>query len=261
MIQSIFQYRSFIWRRAASDLRDRYAATGMGILWNLLHPITQILIYSLIFSSLMSAHLPNLPGHFGYTVFLCSGFFPWVAFTDCLTRGCTAFVDNANYLKKLPIPEQVFVAQNAVTSLFSLVINFSILVVLAILFGFHPSLHWLLVPIPLVSLLLMGFGFGLFLGTLNVFFRDINEWLRPGLQLVMWTAPIVYAAHALPPWAQLVQRYHPILPALTAIRDLFLYHTYPPLTVWIALGVWPLIAILLGVLCLRALRQEIRDVI
>src|SRR5580700_10162767 len=106
-----------------SDLRHRYAGTGMGIAWNVIHPLGIIVIYSIVFSSIMKNRLPGHPGILAYTVYLCSGLFPWLAFSDCVTRGCGSFISNANYLKKLPIPEQVFVAQNALASTVSLTIN------------------------------------------------------------------------------------------------------------------------------------------
>ena len=42
-------YRLFIWRSAISDLRYRYAGSAMGVFWNLLIPLLQILILTIVF--------------------------------------------------------------------------------------------------------------------------------------------------------------------------------------------------------------------
>src|ERR1700759_33718 len=100
MISSLVQYRSFIWRHARADLRHRYAGTGMGVAWNIVHPLAVIAIYSLVFSQIFKSGAATGQGKLPYTFYLCSGFFPWIAFSDCVNRGCRSFLANANYLKK-----------------------------------------------------------------------------------------------------------------------------------------------------------------
>jgi lipopolysaccharide transport system permease protein len=256
MLGDLLRYRSFILRHAKADLRHRYAGTGMGLAWNVIHPLAIIAIYSIVFQSIFKVTTPG-GGRWPYTLYLCSGFFPWLAFSDCVSRGCNAFIANATYLKKLPIPEQVFVAQNAVASTISLGINFALLLIVAIALGWSPAWTWLLLPIPLISLQAMGFGLGLLLGSLNVFFRDIGEWLTITLQLLFWTVPIVYTLDPIPRWLNL----HPLLPPLRAVRSLFLNHQPPPATDWIAMAIWPALFILIATIALRLLRPEIRDTI
>jgi ABC-type polysaccharide/polyol phosphate export permease len=257
MLADLLRYRGFILRHAKADLRHRYAGTGMGLAWNVIHPLAIIAIYSIVFQSIFK--LPATPGRgrWPYTLYLCSGFFPWLAFSDCVSRGCNSFIANATYLKKLPIPEQVFVAQNAVAGTISLGINFALLLIVAIALGWSPAWTWLLLPIPLISLQAMAFGIGLLLGSLNVFFRDIAEWLAIALQLLMWTVPIVYRLDTIPPWLNL----HPLLPPLRTIRCLFLVHQLPPAGDWIALAIWPALFVMLALTTLRQLRPEIRDAI
>jgi ABC-type polysaccharide/polyol phosphate export permease len=261
LLSALFQYRRLIWRHAVADLRHRYAGTGMGIFWNILHPLGLIAIFSLVFSTIMKPQLPGQSGRFAYTIYLCAGFFPWLAFSDCVTRGCNCFVTHANYLKKLPIPEQVFVAQNAVTSTLGLLINFALLLALAALLGFYPGWRWLLLPIPLLLLQTAGFGIGLILGTLNAFFRDVGEWTAIVLQMVMWTVPIVYLASILPARAQSALRWHPLMPPLSAVRDLFLNGRTPGLATWLAMFAWPAAIVIAAGILLHHLRAQIRDVI
>ncbi len=227
----------------------------MGIAWNVIHPLALIAIYSIVFSTIMTSRLPGHSGKLSYTIYLCSGFFPWLAFSDCVTRGCNSFLQNANYLKKLPIPEQVFVAQNAVTSSVSLLINFALLLLMAIATGVHPTWHWLLLPIPLLLFQTAGFGIGLLLGTLNVFFRDVGEWTTISLQLAMWTLPIVYVS------SSALLRWHPLVPPLSAVRDLFLHARTPDIGTWLAMFAWPAAIVLIAMTVLRSLRPQIRDVI
>lgn len=260
MLASLYRYRGFIWRHAIADMRHRYAGTSMGVVWNVLHPLAIIAVYSVVFSQIM--HPPSISGPGGrtsYLLYLCSGFLPWLAFSECLTRGCMAFSENAAYLKKLPIPEQVFIAQTACSATLGLAISFSLLVVISLLLGLQPTWHWLLLPLPLLSLQIIGFGIGLMFGTLNVFFRDVSQFLNVGMQLLVWTVPVVYVADILPAWVRQLVPFHPVAPALFATRDLFLHRTIPDTTIWIAMAAWPVLSLGIGFLVFHPLRAEIRD--
>ena len=258
---SLLRYRSFIWRHAVADLRHRYAGTGLGLAWNVVHPLAVIGIYSAVFTAVFPSPARTGDGRLPYTVYLCAAFFPWLAFSDCVRAGTGAFVANATYLKKLPIPEPVFVATAAVAGSLSLAINFALLLAIALALGYRPAWPWLLLPLPLLALQCLGFGLGLLLGTLNVFFRDVAEWTGIGLQLAFWTVPIAYRLDREPPWLTIALRYHPLMPALSAVRSLFLTHAVPPTPTWVAMLTWPIGVTAIAYAVLRQLRGEIRDVI
>ena len=261
MVASLVRYRSFIWRHAAADLRHRYAGTGLGLAWNVVHPLAVIGIYSAVFTAVFPTPTPPGGGRLPYTFYLCSGFFPWLAFSDAVTRGTRAFVAHAAYLKKLPIPEPVFVATSAAAAALSLGINFVLLLAVAVALGWRPGWTWLLLPLPLVSLQCLAFGVGLLLGTLNVFFRDVAEWVSVGLQLAMWTVPVVYRLDHEPRWLAAALAWHPLMPPLAAVRSLFLDRAVPPLATWVGLATWPVAAVAIAYAVLGKLRAEIRDVI
>src|SRR4051812_9281883 len=192
MVHGLYQYRSFIWKHALFDLRHRYAGTGMGVVWNILHPLGLIVVYATVFTAFVAGRQAGLPSRFGYTLFLCAGLLPWMAFAECMTRGATAFSANATYLKKLPVPEQVFIAQTAAAASLSLIVSFTLLIIISLALGLRPAWTWLLLPLPLILLQSIGFGFGLIFGTINVFFTDVAQLLGISLQLLFWLTPIIY---------------------------------------------------------------------
>jgi ABC-type polysaccharide/polyol phosphate export permease len=258
MFAPLLQYRSFVWHRAVNDLRHRYAGTAMGVVWNVVHPLALIGVYALVFSTIMKGQGQR---PLDYVLYLCAGFLPWLAFAEAVTRGTGAFVDNAAYLKKLPVPEQLFVASSAVTATLSLAISFTLLIAIALLAGHRPTWHWALLPAPLIALQVMGLGLGLLLGTVNVFLRDVGQLLAIALQVVFWTVPIVYKPDVLPAWAPRLLAWHPLTPPITAARDLFLAGQLPTAATWVGLVAWPAAVLLVASLAFTKLRDEIRDVI
>ena len=255
---SLLRHRSYIWRTAWADVRDRYAGAGLGFVWNILQPLSLILIFTIVFTSILKNTAP-IPVH--YTVYLCSAMLPWTAFADCINRGTNAFIHNAIYLRKLPIPEQVFVAQSALSTAISLAISYALLIIVAVCLKHYPSWHWLLLPIPMALLIGMGFGIGTALGTLNAFIRDVGQLVPVLLQIGFWTYPIVYHRQHLPePFSQWVV-WNPLFPFFESIRALFLYREIPSPALWLGMLGWTLAAAAVGTLVLRRLRPELRDVI
>ena len=233
------------------------------MVWNVLHPLAMIAIYSLIFSALMpvrSSAAGLHGGRFAYTLYLCSGFLPWLAFSECITRGANTFLENAAYLKKLPMPEQVFAAQVAASATLGLAISFSLLLIVALLLHQPPTWLWLLLPIPLLLMQVLGFALGLLCGTLNVFFRDIGQVLQVLLQIVLWTAPVIWAEEQIHwPLLLMLVRAHPLYPMLVGIREIFFGTGLPAAGTWAAMFLWPAAVLGLAWFVFRQLQPEIRD--
>jgi len=261
VVVNLWRYRSFIVRNAASDIRYRYAGSAAGILWHVINPLAQIVIYTLVFSRLMETRLPGTVAVGAFALYLCAGILPWTAFADCVLRGASAFVDNAAYLKKLPIPEQVFVAQTAMTATMSLGVSMALLLVVSVVIGGAPSPAWAALPVVLVLFQGFGFGLGLLFSVLNVFLRDVGQALAIGLQLWMWVTPIVYVEEILPAGLRALAPYNPAYPFIDALHRTVVLGAWPPGWQWPLMLGWAMVAPLVGYLVLRRLRPEIRDAI
>lgn len=261
MILNLYKHRGYILRTALADLRNRYAGSGMGVIWNVLQPLALITVFSLVFTKIMvSRGAPDAPV-WQYPLYLCSGLLPWLGFSEALTRGTHSFVENAVYLRKLAIPEQVFSAQAALSAAFGLAISFSLLLVFALALGHPPTWHWLLLPFPLITLIGFGFGLGMLLGVVNAFIRDVGQIVPIVMQIGFWSFPICYDPQFLPKWMQTAVRFNPVYPYLTTIRDLFLEGKLPFPTLWLEMVLWAVAASAAGYLVLRKLRPELRDVL
>jgi ABC-type polysaccharide/polyol phosphate export permease len=258
MILNLYRHRGYIWRTAWAEIRTRYAGAGLGVVWNLLQPLAMILIFTLVFTEIFKRlDYKGVP----YPLLLCSALLPWSAFAECINRGTQSFVHNAPYLRKLPIPEQVFIAQTALTTAISLTISYTVLIVVAIALGYYPSWHWLLLPLPMILLIATGFGLGMLLGTLNAFIRDIGQLVPILLQIGFWLYPVCYPPETLPDWAQKALPFNPVYPFMESIRALFLERHLPAPTLWVGMIGWTVAWSIAGYAVLHRLRPELRDVI
>lgn len=262
MIIDIYKYRSFILKNSWSTFKSRYAGTFIGSFWNIMQPLTLIIIYCTVFSTVFASRVGNNEENITiFALYLCSGFLAWHAATECTIFGTNALSNNAVYLKKLPIPEQVFITKEAIVATYSLVISFLILCVLSIFFKHYPSWIWALLPLPLVLFQIFAFGLALFFGIINTFFKDVGHVLPIIFQIWFWLTPIVYPVSILPEVMQKLIFFNPAFYYIKAIREIFLSHQFPEIELWVSMFGWSLASPLIGYLALKRLRPEIRDCI
>ena len=261
MLTNYWRYRYFIAANAFRDLRYRYAGSSLGFFWNVLNPLFLIIIYTMVFSRLMNVRLPNMPHTAGFAIYLCSGLLPWIGFSETVMRCGNSLIENATYLKKLPIPEQIFVATSALSGLFGLIISIALLVVICCFWGHFPTETWLVLPVLLALFQLFGFGLGLIISVLNCFFRDVGQVMGLIIQLWFWGTPIVYTENILPDrllgWLQLNPAYH----FIKSLQGVIVESRLPSNSDWVVMVLISGLSILIGGLLLRTFRYEIRDVV
>jgi ABC-type polysaccharide/polyol phosphate export permease len=218
-------------------------------------------LYVLIFSRVLPPGASQPRRGDLFVVYLASGFLPWGAFVECIARGTQALVGNSQYLKKMPIPEVVFVAQSAVSATLGMLIALALVALTAPLLGAEPHAAWLMLPLVAALWQMLGFGLAMLLSTLNVFFRDTAQIVGVLLQIWMWSLPVVYVEEFLPQWYRDLLVFNPSYPYLVSIRMLLLDARLPDLPVWLSMGAWAASATCLGLLLLSRTRGEIRDVL
>jgi lipopolysaccharide transport system permease protein len=175
-------------------------------------------------------------------------------------RGTQTFLTNAVYLKKVAIPEVVFVAQTGLSALLSMVIAVCLLLALAMVLGQTPSLTWLFIPGIVVLWQGFGFGLSLVLSTINVFFRDVGQLLGVLLQIWMWSVPIVYFEDVLPSAYRATLPFNPAYPFVVALRAAVMDTAAPWWLAGAMLG-WVALALVAGGVVMSNLRSELRDVL
>lgn len=268
MVINLWRFRGLIVRNALHELRTRYAGSVGGYLWNVLVPLAQIIVFSTVFSVLMRQRLeerqiPGLASHLAFVVYLCSGLLPWNAFADTLARGVGSLVGHAGYLKKLPVPEQVFVTTDAAAGFFSALVAMGLFGVVAVLLGYGPYAEWLQALPALALFIAFALGLGLLLSCVNVFFRDVQPLMNVVLLLWFWLTPVVYLESIFDVSGLERLRWlltlNPAYPFIRCFHISIFEHGIVPIGTWTACLLLALAANAAGYAALRRLRGEIRD--
>lgn len=249
LLRELWTYRGFIAENVKRDFHSRYLGTQFGWLWALIQPLAMLSVYTVIFSRVMKPSLPNHDSLWAYSIYLCAGVLAWGLFSELLGRSVGVFVHNANLLKKVSLPKLALPVSIIISSLLNYGIVMAVFMAFLIAVGHFPG--WVVLSALPVVLILVGFtiGLGILCGTLNVFYRDIEQTLGVVLQFWFWLTPVVYVTKVLP--AELAQwlQLNPMWPLVRALQGIFLDGQAPQ---WSTL-VWPcLFALALNALALRA---------
>lgn len=226
-VSALWAFREFILGSVKREFQSKYRNSLLGIAWMVINPLTMILVYTVIFSQVMRSRLPGATSSFGYSIYICSGLLTWNYFCDVISRGQGMFLENANLIKKLSFPRiclPIIVVLNASVSF---AIIFGLFTVFLLVSGNFPGLVLLaLVPVLLLQVLL-SIGLGMIAGVLNVFFRDVGQFVAILLQFWFWGTPIIYPLATLPEWAQRLILLNPMTP-LTGAYQTILAQAAPP---------------------------------
>lgn len=208
------------------DLEARYKGSVLGNFWPLVNQLSQLVIYTYVFSIVLRVKLTltSLPeNNFTFGLWLFAGLLPWIAFSGGLMQSAGSVVGQPNLVKKVVFPLSLLplvpILSTFIESSFGLMALILFVAVQA-----H-TLHTTLALLPLVWLtqLLLTAGLGYLAAGLTVFLRDVPQTLGVVLNIWMYLTPIIYPASAIPEaWRNWVFWLNPLTAISEVYRDLIL---------------------------------------
>ena len=247
------------------DLEARYKGSVMGNLWPLLNQLSQLLIYTYVFSIVLNVKLTlkGLPANNAtFGLWLFAGLLPWIAFTGGLIQAAGSVLAQPNLVKKVVFPLTLLPLVPILATFIESAFGMMALIVLVALSS--QTLHTTLALLPLVWLpqLLLTAGLGYLVAGLTVFLRDIPQTLGVILNLWFYLTPIVYPATVIPQeWRGWVFWLNPLAALAEVYRDLVLVGEVQHWGEWGVASAVSLVIFCLGVLCYRRLRPAFADVL
>lgn len=240
------------------DLRSRYAGSGLGLAWVVLHPILWMVLYSAVFSVIL--RVPVEPEFESFPEFLMAGLLPWMAIQEGISRSASALPDNAVMVKKAVFPIETLVLSALLAAVVNQLVAFFIFGVYLFFIG-HLSI-WILLAVPALALqILLTYGIGCLAATVTAFVRDAGHAIGILLSVVFFATPIVYPASMVPERFRPILDANPIAHLVAWYRAAFTLHELPAPGSVVYLAVFSVSAALLGGLLFRRARPHFADLI
>lgn len=180
--------RVLLYELVKTDFKLRYQGSLLGIAWSVLRPLLIFIVMYVVFVKF----LRFTDGTPQYPMVLLLGIALWGFFSEATSVGMNSIVARGDVLRKINFPKYIIIVSAIMTSVISLTINLAVVIVIAFLTGIQFTWWVLLVPISILQLFILAFGFSLFLSTLFVKFRDIGHLWEVVLQILFYAVPIIY---------------------------------------------------------------------
>ncbi|MBB5360830.1 lipopolysaccharide transport system permease protein [Rhodanobacter sp. ANJX3] len=235
---SILRNRSLYGRLVGRDIHNRYKGSVLGIVWTLLNPLSLLVVFSFVFGLVLKARW-GIGGR-NFTLVLFSGLILFTFMAECVNRGPTLILQNANYVKKVVFPLELLPAVVLGSATINLVLSMAILMIGELWYGGGLPVTWIAMPLVIFPLILLTYGWVLFLASLGVFLRDLAQLTGILTLLLMYLGPILFPVDMVPsqfrPWLNL----NPLTFPVTQFRAIALNNQWPD---WSGLCWYTLIAI------------------
>lgn len=102
IFKDLYQYRELLKTNVQKEVRGKYKNSFLGILWSFLNPLLQLVVYSVIFGSLLGGDIP------GYHIYVCVALIPWTFFTSAIQQADFTVIANRKYYKKSLLSKRNF---------------------------------------------------------------------------------------------------------------------------------------------------------
>ncbi len=260
-LRQVWEYRELLYFLVWRDVKVRYKQTALGVLWIILQPVISMVVFSLLFGGLLKVPSGDVP----YPIFAYAALLPWNYFSTSLTRSATSLVGSSHLISKVYFPRLVIPISAVLAGLVDFGVAFIVLIGLMIYYGVVPTLAIVWLPAFLLLAVLTALGFGLWLGALNVRYRDINYVVPFLVQLWMYLTPVVYGTSLIPERFRFLLALNPMTGGVEGFRWALLGRQMadasPPGNLFIASVAITLVVLISGAIFFRRTERTFADVI
>jgi len=193
----------------------QFKGSLLGLLWALLLPLSQLIIFVFIFRRVVPLKIEDYPA------FVFTGLLPWNWFSMSIISASSLFISNRDLVRRPNFEPSILALVNALSHLLTYLVSLPIVFVLLATSG--RGITWTVLLLPLIMLIqgTLIVGLSLFIATWNVFFRDVQQIIGVAITLLFYLTPVFYSLEnvgreyrnlfTLNPMVVLIQSYRAIL--------------------------------------------------
>lgn len=217
-LRELLDYRELLLTFAWRDYRVRYAQTFLGVAWGVLQPLLTILILWLVFSRFIDVDMGEVPP----IAFVASGVACWTYFSFVVSQSGQAVIQSQQMVKKIYFPKVLLPLSKALLGMIDLIIVLVLLVVILFWSGVPLRFEMLFIPLVLIALITFSVGLGIWVSSLTIKYRDVQQLVPFTIQVGLYLTPVAYpasfASEMLPKAALYFYYLNPMVGIIEALR-------------------------------------------
>jgi ABC-type polysaccharide/polyol phosphate export permease len=193
----------------------QFRGSFLGLLWALLLPIIQLMIFAFLFQRVVPLRIANYP------VFVFTALLPWNWFSVSILSAGNLFLVHRDLVRRPNFRPSTLAVVAALTNLLTYLVALPIVFVLIAISG--RAITWTVLLLPFIMLIqgALIVGLSLLIATWNVFYHDVQQITGAAVMLLFYLTPVFYSlesvgreyrmAFTLNPMAAIIQSYRAIL--------------------------------------------------
>ncbi len=188
-ISRLLPYKDLIYMLAWREFNIRYKSSLLGIMWAVLQPLSLMLVFTFVFTFILTIDIGNYPR----PVFYYSALLPWTFFSSSVNYSINSLSSNQQLITSIYFPREVFPLSGIAVAFIDMIIASLLFFVMMLYFKIQITFTILwLIPLILV-LVIFTLSVSLILASLNVYYKDVALLTRFILQLMFFGSPILYS--------------------------------------------------------------------
>ena len=216
---SLFVLANFIRR----DFHIRYRNMSLGVAWSVLNPLVMMSVLTFVSTFVFPGRTIQ-----EYAISTLCGLVPFNFFAVTWTTGTSCLSDNANLIKRVPVPREIVPIASVLANAIQLLVQPLLLLLIVLLFGKGVSIYWLLLPVLWVLTVVFLCGLVLLSSAVNVFVRDTRYIVESACTLLFWLVPILYPFESIPLKYRGLYELNPVAAMVMAMRRILMDVAAPP---------------------------------
>lgn len=171
------------------DFVAQFRQKALGYFWALLGPL--ISIVSFLFLFFIGVLRPG-EGEIPYTAYVLMGSSIWGCLPGAMGSVSSGLQNQADLILRTRIPKLALAISSLAGVAYSILISMVTMAVVLIVVGAKPTVWFLVYPVLVVPMVLLGTAIGLVLSVLGVIARDLTPLVTQAMSLVMYITPVIY---------------------------------------------------------------------
>jgi len=222
--KEILGHLRLIYNLSIYEVRSKYKMHYLGVFWQFVTPLVQIVAYWLVFGLGIRGGQPI--GEVPFFLWFIVGKVPWLFISPSLTQGAKSVYTKVGSVSKMNFPVSTLPVIKIVVNSFTF-IPLLLLVILVLLFNGVLSGHYLLqLPYYLLALYILLYSVSLLTSTITTIIRDIQTLIQSIMRLMMFSLPILWNVESLPNKLVKVLQLNPFFYVVKGFRDSLLGGTW-----------------------------------
>ena len=250
-LRELWRRRHFAFELARTDLRARHFNTTLGQLWLVVNPLLLAFVYFTLVTIVRGGNRGS-----EFLAHLMLGLFAFRFVRSCIRQGARSVVGGGRLILNMAFPRTLLPLASVLTGLIRFLPMLLIYAVVHAIAGLPVGPH-LLWAIPILAFLVVfASGATMLVAAVQVYFRDLREFLIYVLRILLFASPILYYADEVPERLRPVVSANPLFPMLGSLSDIVTQGQSPSLGFFLASFAWAVGALVVGALFFVSRERE-----